>query len=690
MSEFFFDYKCIAMGEQIEGKPEDKALDFYLFQNYDVERNTMCVQIYIPQSLQEKYVAAKVYYSLNDVGFPDIFSKCGLKPTVWYCNNKRARRVPEAHFIGTDNSIFINGKDGELYGCGIIAFVEDENEVPKVQNCYKFIINYAKKETISYRIVESKGCIRVQVIYPLIRGGTVKGNKKGIELCIVQKEGAKPVLVQDRQNVVNEFGTDKELTFELKANGRVEDVFKGSFRVEDASKFDYRLAFCDPSYSRHYLLVDESDFTMEDKARRGKERKIKNKISLNAPKCPYCGRTIVPVKKYKKGHTLIVGCNGQVISTSTDDVKLRGKLTVVCSADLKEQSQTKGVDKGYIEVNKLILPDGYADKPSMNLVVAGFPKSGKTIYLSSLFNMQDGGTARGIESFSFILNKIVSVYDKKGKNQKTVEEIKFYNVDDKNGYSLSDSCERTRTSPREDIKKRYVMTVGGDVESQTIKTNVDKLSWHPIGYRLGNLGHAFFYDVPGEMFTRDNTSTVRALDMADCLLAIINGEKKVDDLVGELLTTLERIPYLSKTKIDMENIPIAIVFTKHDLKLTDYSDKAEDAEFCFDENCHVVRENIIDMFPENGVYEGSAIERHIDCSSYELEHYLKARDTGGKFARIKENYKNIKFFTCSALGNDACLGKPVDGKKEVLFKPRRLRIELPIIWLMYKKGLIKR
>ena len=234
------------------------------------------------------------------------------------------------------------------------------------------------------------------------------------------------------------------------------------------------------------------------------------------------------------------------------------------------------------------------------------------------------------------------------------------------------------------------MTVGGNVEGQTIKANAAKLSWHPIGYKLGNLGYAFFYDIPGEMFTRDNTIKVRALDMADCLLAVINGANEIADPVGELLTTLERIPLLSKTKIDMKNMPIAIMFTKHDLKLADYLDNAEDVEYCFDENCHLVRENIIELFPKNGVYEGSVLERHIDCSSYELEHYLKARDIDGKFARLKENYKNIKFFTCSALGSDACLGKPVDGTKEVLFKPRRLRVELPIIWLMYKKGLIKR
>ena len=224
MSEFFFDYKCIAMGELVPGKPNDKALDFYLFQDYDEEGSTMCVQIYIPKSMQEKYVAAKVYYSLNDIRFPDI-ADGDLKPTIWYCNKNSGKRNSEAHFIDSDNSIFIKSKNGELSGCGVIAFVEseDEDETPKDHNCYKFVINYSKKETISYRIVESKGSINVQVIYPLIR------NK--IKLCVVQKKGSKPVLVKDRENETRKLDSKNDrLSFELKANGRVEDVFKAVSR----------------------------------------------------------------------------------------------------------------------------------------------------------------------------------------------------------------------------------------------------------------------------------------------------------------------------------------------------------------------------------------------------------------------------------------------------------------------------
>ncbi|MBQ7761362.1 MAG: hypothetical protein IJ400_04830 [Clostridia bacterium] len=689
MSEFYFDYKCIAMGEQANGKTNDKALDFYLFQDYD-EGNTMCAQIYIPKDIQEKFAVAKVYFSANDIAFPDIASG-SVKPTIWYCNKNVGNRISELNYISTDNSIFIKSENGVLSGCGIIAFSEsdDLNEAPLVNNCYKFIINYSKKETISYQIVESIGSIDVQIIYPLIRNT--------IKLCVIQKENAKPTLVQDRENQVNKFGTSNEkLVFELKPKGRIEDVFKATFRVDDEIKFNYRLAFCNPSDSRHYLLVDESDFTMEDKEERRQDRKEKNQVSLSNPKCPYCGDSMTPYE-YKKGDTAIVSCKGKELSKTAKDDRLKGKLTVVCGKKLTELSKPQGSgEAAYIEKDKLIIPEGYAERPSMNVVVAGFPKSGKTIYLSSLFNMQNGGTARGIQSHPSVLKKIVSAYDKSKKGNKSVEEIKFFNVDEDKGYWLSEDCEKTRTSPTEEIKRRYVMTVGENVEAQTDKGDADKLSWHPIGYRLGNLGHAFFYDIPGEAFADKNTKNVRALDMADCLLAVINGSNKVADSVngkvdpvGDLLATLKRIPLLSKNKIDMKNIPIAIVFTKHDLKLTDYVKNDQEAELCFDENCHIVKENIFEMLPKDGVYEGSELERHIDCSSYEFEHYLKAKDPTN-FDEIKKNYKNIKFFTCSALGSDNCLGKPKDKTKEVLFRPRRLRVELPIIWLMYKKGLIKR
>lgn len=334
----------------------------------------------------------------------------------------------------------------------------------------------------------------------------------------------------------------------------------------------------------------------------------------------------------------------------------------------------------------------------MNVVVVGAPKSGKTIYLSSVMNMRDGGTSKGVYSDPFLLNRILNVFDKTGKGLKSVKEVQFENVDvTGNRGTLGYNCERERSSSVDKIKRRYVISVGGMVESYTDPAEAFRLSWHPIGFQMGNLGYIYFYDIPGEKFTQTTTDKVRAVDMADCYLAVIDGANPhgAKGALNDLHKALQRIPKLAKKNIDMENMPIAIVFTKHDLKLSDYVHEGDEEGIknCFDENCHVVREDILGMMPKNGVYSGSELERHIDCSSYELEHFLRSsgdRVSTDLLTDIKSRYKNIKFFTCSALGNDECLGESDEDTKEVLFRPRRLRLELPLIWLMYQKGLIKR
>jgi hypothetical protein len=237
------------------------------------------------------------------------------------------------------------------------------------------------------------------------------------------------------------------------------------------------------------------------------------------------------------------------------------------------------------------------------------------------------------------------------------------------------------------------MTVNSNVEAQTQYNDGIKLSWHPIGYKIGDMGCVYFYDIPGEMFTEKNKTPVRSMDMADCLLAVIDGAEGAEKALAGLYDSLEKAAELSAKKMD-ENMPIAIVFTKHDLQLSEYvpDEDIERKKGCFDENCHVVREDIFGMMPADGVYEGSELERHIDCSSYELEHFLKSagEESLARVENLKKKYKNVKFFTCSALGSNSRLGESKNLTKEVLFRPRRLRMELPVIWLMYQKGLIKR
>ena len=156
----------------------------------------------------------------------------------------------------------------------------------------------------------------------------------------------------------------------------------------------------------------------------------------------------------------------------------------------------------------------------------------------------------------------------------------------------------------------------------------------------------------------------------------------------EILYQIKKAIFLSG--VERENLIIHMDCNMYNL-LISYSDAIVYKNNCFDENCHIVREDMLDLMPKNGVYAGSALERHIDCSSYELEHYLRAAHGAGEILdALKQKFSNIKFFTCSALGSNDRLGEPVRSTKEVLFGPRRLRMELPIIWLMYQRGLIRR
>ncbi|MBO7390634.1 MAG: hypothetical protein J6U39_04215 [Clostridia bacterium] len=692
MSEYYFDYKCISAAAPDRS---DKALDFYLYQ--DVEKTgMMSVRVYVPKEMREKYFGAKVWFSPGDVAFPDIESG-EIKPEIWYSVFKGAGDR-EDNYIDTDNCIYIKNIDENLSGCGVIAFIEgqDMTAPPKEKDIYEFVINYARKEIISYRVIERRSSVRVEVIYPLLR--------ENIELGIKKKPGAKPILVKDFKDEAGNRTFDESDIIVLHANGRKEDVVKKVISVDDPRQYDFRLVFLKEELSSHYLLVDESDYTIEDHSQRRKDMRMNGKVSVvEKHRCPYCGRPLQKLpRRYKKGETAIVGCDGREIALSTEDNWFKGSAVRVCALGYGDEN----AKKSYFGSKLLVIPEKYDEMPSMNVVSVGFTSSGKTILLASIINMEGGEHGRGITATSSVLSTILSSFGKKRrKSMNTVKEAAYLavNIDKKELIPSASGAPTSQTRFKEDlsveklrsgrggIKERLLLNANKKVESQSPKELAEKLSWNPIGFRVGDLGYAYFYDTPGEMYQFVNNEKVRALDMADCLIAVIDGAPEKPDPLGDLIATLEKLPQLVEDpqRLDMKNIPIAIVYTKHDLKLTEYLGKNKNRDNCFDDNCHVVRENILEMLPKNGKYKGSALERHIDCSSYELEQYLKAKCDPEKLKVLKEHYENIKFFTCSALGSDNCLGQAVNQQKDVLFKPRKLRVELPIIWLMYKKGLIK-
>ncbi len=678
MSEFYFDYKCVALaGEDV--KKGDKALDFFLYQDYG--NGSMQVQVYVPPVLQKKnnYESIRLYNIEQGVGFPSLASLDRNYDTFSMFDGDNP--------ICKENGFYIKPKAvgglSNLSSTGIIAFVRKGNDKPLEEDCYKYAINYTKREVISYRVLEKKNALVFEIKFNRLLT-TVKLN-------VIYKSGSKPLFIGDRKNDSNYLKerSGEKFTITLPKLGKDNDWKTVTYPFKETDIYDFRLVFEDEELNKFYILLDESDFTLEDEKVRRDAMKFEHGgyRTLKEIKCPYCNQKIAEsVRGFTKG---IITCQGRIISTNPPTSEKEKKI-IVCDTEDKVKKSRNAVI-----AEQFILPEGSDRYPTMNIAVAGFPQCGKTVYLASLINMS---ISDGIyKANPFILNKIHELMTR-SREKASYVEMKFINSKGEVDYSQ----ENTRGISVGDvnIKGRYSINVGQQIERQTPADAADILAWNPIGFNLPEMGFTYFYDVPGEAFKSDKK--LRTFDVADGIIAIINGDtlnkgdgissKKNDRPLLELFESLKAIKKLANETVDLEHLPIAIVFTKLDLRISNYlNSNAEDKiNACFDENCHNLREDMISLFPKNKRYKGSEIERHIDCSSYEISHYLKSlsEDDADIFNQIIGTYKNIKFFACSALGGDSVFDISKNNVATVKYRPRRLRVELPIVWLMHKKGLI--
>ena len=318
------------------------------------------------------------------------------------------------------------------------------------------------------------------------------------------------------------------------------------------------------------------------------------------------------------------------------------------------------------------------DQPVMHTLFIGAPNSGKTMFLASIINLE--GNDEIFKSVPVILNMITQSFSRK-KNNAAEEFVPSSFMYDGRNVIVAPSEKRLKN------QKRYSLQVNSTAERYTQYDASDHISWNPQSYKLNGLGYAFFYDVPGEAYKQDNP-VLHSFDMIDSIIAVVDGypsEGSADSFIA-LEKCLDNIEKFARDRVDeVKNMPIAVVFTKMDRILKDHTD-AKSLNDCLDDNCHITREDMASLLPKNGKYEGSELQRHIDNSSYELVHYAKSEKNGASLIKKLKSYKRWKFFSTSALGSNDVL----DADKSVLFKNRTLRVELPLIWLMYQKHLIKK
>ncbi len=723
MSEYYFDYTCLSCDLQRTRESDDPCRDheFVLFQDYE-RKGELCVQVLL--DIPQNYKGVRLYHIENGVDVPKPFDERSIG---------RAEFIPietvkkYGGFLIKSSNQDIHGGHSKLSGTGIFAIIRDEKKLPAPEDTYTYAINFAAKQEIFYSIEEGRGKLSVTVEHPLLRNE--------ITLRIVSNQGSKP-LERSYTDLDEDADVDESMEIKLKA-GIKSFERRDDIRVNNANGYDFRLFFKDPEDARYYVLVDESLTTIEEKreiAAAKKDGGVQLKRDVGARYfddigrskvkcCPYCFNPIVLPEGYSKlrGYTICEcgtdsGSAGAVVDVSANE-KVRGKLgenrhAICCGREYrKEVFETfSGATARNVELYKhLLLPADYMKKPSMNIAMIGATHSGKSVFLSTLLGarsyFQEQMVIDGIDKkdasaspTSYLLNSVVSRYDnnQRGGAVSLSDLMKVSIPGEKPEVftSIADSSIGAENldidnnlgvkKAQEIISKRYMVEVGKPLPAHTQEADMSYCSFHPFSFRMGNLGYGFFYDVPGEVLDAAlvTSNRLRAVKNADCLVLIINGydEKYLGDSIKEVQDKVLKAAY-NVLGERLYKIPIAIVLAKFDMIMD-----------VFDDNCHILRENILHMIDtdkaKRGIYRGSAVQKHIDYSSYEIEHYLTSKGQED-FVKSMRAFNYCRYFAASALGSDTCFEKHGPDNKIMKFHERPLRLELPIIWLMYQMGLIK-
>ncbi len=718
MSEYYFEYTCLSCDGEKERENngrQNQDQKFVLFQDY--ERNgDLCVQVLF--DVPKSYKGVRLYHIENGIDVPKVFDSEVHKRSQFI---SRETIEKNGGFYIRSNNRDSHGLHSKLSGTGIFAIVKDEFCIPTPSESYTYSINFGAKQEIIYSIKEGKTEITIDIAYPLLRNN--------LKLLIFSHQGSKPLEKAYREK--SEFAP-----IILKAG--IKDYIHVKRSVRNTEGFDFRLFFSDPEDAKYYLLVDESLETIEEKRvvtaiehENGKSVRIKKNTTgrffddfgrTQVKKCPYCFRPMFLPDNYNRGRDYtICECGGtpeHVSGTVTQgtlvslagNTKIQPKLhstrhIVCCGYDYRQEDKAFTTEPLY---RHLILPTDYMEKPAMNVALIGATNSGKSVILSTLLGarsyqqeqmVRSGASIEDAQASatSYLLNSIVSRYDTRrsgtGVTLFDLMQVKmpgekknddFVALKDGNPVSEID-IDNTSGSARTQqlIRERYMVEVGRPLSRHTEGTDIKFCGLHPFAFRMGNLGYSFFYDIPGEVFrsTRKETNLLRGVRNADCLILIINGYAKdhLSDSIREVEDGLEAAAKIMG-KEKLYNTPVAVVLAKFDM--------LQDA---FDDNCHILRENILHLIDQDrgvkkGVFKGSAVEKHIAYSSYEIEHYLASQGETNFVTNMKK-FSYLKYFAASALGSDDCYVH--DATKILKYHERPLRLELPVIWLMYQMGLIK-
>ena len=547
-----------------------------------------------------------------------------------------------------------NSKEDDLSGVGKITLYRQDEPSKKTE--YYIAVNFGFKRKISY-IVEGDKI-------------TFKGRKicDRIPIKILYVKDRYPCLSSDHM-----LGTvtSRVLNFKGKSEDsvKIDSKYKG-YKVYVTFDSDYEPASADEdssiSYeelSKFYLLeclrndtlnIDHSD----------------HKRPPDVQFCPYCHRKMSTVYKRGGSHCqeTASGVIKKAVTIKDVNKKNLAKKVIWCEKEINPGSATANFDR--------VLPDNYLNRRNFKIAVLGSGRSGKTTFISRLFNV-----TRGRNSFKMNTEVLQKVITERGKLCKiTDHEIKRLCKSDSVYYESNDAwC--NENSPSQFYKKYVINLPTGEFPKATDKRGdkedaVSDTFKYPFILNVNSANYISIYDIAGEDVEGNRDRVTQLFEDAPVgIFYVINGEMDASG-AEEVRRSIEQI---FASIEDVSSCPVAVIVSKFDR-----------LEHEFDKNCYCLRSDTADVIDNN--YEGSALQRSIDMASEEILAYLDDKGLN-PFKGIDK--LNVKYFSVSSFSapdsiyhKDSTGGNKADEVNYLKYLSSPKRMELPIIWMLRQFGCI--
>ena len=523
--------------------------------------------------------------------------------------------------------------ESAISGLGCFGFSHAIDEEPSIDHRFNYYTEFKEKVYYFYSLKKVGNSLRITL--PPFRNVT-----KEFHLQIAASS--------EYPHKVNNLLDEKSEILVPKGGSRTTHTI-GVNLGQGLSEFKhFRLVIKEKEMANFFVLVnkDERDSFKHDKIyyeNRTDEHKL----------CPFCARPIV-----FNSHARYQYCDGTPLDVSSNAVIKLGanevyKNAIFCNRYLLNENN-----------NALLIPPATynKDKKTTFISILGKPSSGKSVFLSTLFGLQNGKKSNNLSYFGRFTSLYHLSFD--------LSEITYLdkrNLKNKNIQLLKTSSQTMGVKGDEDYYEDFKINASTNGEFLKTGTNV---RFYPFILTTKNKSSSLILkDIAGEDAEKENLDidndvqgkTVR-IENSDAFLVFIAPDDK------DFKDTVNRVIKHAKNK------PVAFVLTKFDKLMNDPE---------YDINNACLNDATYDMVDKSS-YSGSTLEKNIEQASCEVKEIMKEKVREFPMQQVENSCKNAKFFAISSLGNEKC----IFGNNNIGFYTTPHRVELPLIWLLFQTGII--